>query len=116
MFKSSRNAFQHFQGCFLRQVDDAQISHSSSRCVEWRENWPETPPEKEKERQKISSSFGADNQGSNVEPRRQSGGKNTHIKAIECVEMSIESHLLFHTLHQLCANSEQTALTSQVEE
>lgn len=37
--------FQHFQGCFVRQVDDAQISHSSSRCVEWKENWPETPRE-----------------------------------------------------------------------
>lgn len=38
--------FQHFLACFVRQVDDAQISHSSSRCVEWRDNWPETtlPP------------------------------------------------------------------------
>lgn len=47
--------FQHFQGCFVRQVDDAQISRSSSHCVEWRENWPEKPPEKRKERPKSAA-------------------------------------------------------------
>lgn len=44
------------------------------------------------------------------------GGKNTHVKAIESVERFIEIHLLFHTLHQLCANGERTTLKSQTEE
>lgn len=110
--------FQHFQGCLVRQVDDAQISHSSSCCVEWKENWPETPREtkKKRERHKISSLFQTDNQGSKLEPSRESGGKNTHAKAAECVEIPIESHLLFPTLHQLSANGEQMILESQTEQ
>lgn len=43
------------------------------------------------------------------------GGKNTHVKAIECVEMFIKIHLLFHTLHQFRANGEQTTLKSQTD-
>lgn len=41
--------------------------------------------------------------------------KNTHVRAVKCVEMSVKIHLLFHTLHQLCANCEQTTLKSQAE-
>lgn len=49
--------FQHFQGCLVRQVDDAQISHSSSCCVEWKENWPETPRETKKKREAQNQQF-----------------------------------------------------------
>lgn len=45
----------------------------------------------------------------------ESGGKNTYVKAIEYVGIYVEIHLLFHTFHQLCANSEQTSLTRQKE-
>lgn len=76
-----------------------------------------TPPPTPHPQDKISSPFGTDNQGSHVgamKPVRW-GKKNTHVKAVKCVEMSVEIHLLFHTLHQLCANCEQTTLKSQAE-
>lgn len=108
--------FQRFQGCFARKADGAQISHSSSRCVEWRENWPEAPQRNKKRGTKSAVHLERTIKVQNLEPRRESGGKNTHIKSAEGIEMSIKIHLLFHTLHQFSANGEQITLKSQTEE
>lgn len=76
----------------------------------------EKQQQKKRESHKISSLFQTDNQGSKLEPSRESGGKNTHVKAAESVEMSVEIHLLFPTLHQLSANGEKMTLESQTEQ
>lgn len=87
-----------------------QAAVSSGRKIG--QKLPRETNKQKKDGDKISRLLQTDNQGSNLEPT----GKNTDVEATERVEMSIEIHLLFHTLHQLSANGERMTLKSQTEQ